>query len=161
MSHPPRTSTYDRALNLLAFRARSEAELRRQLIRKGEPPEDVEAAIVRLLEQRLLNDVDFARQFARAKAVGAGASRFRIVRELGRRGIARSDAEAAVDRMTEDEGIDPAANIQRVAEKKWASLARLDAVTARRRLYAFLARRGFGPDEIAGVVARLGADRSR
>ena len=36
-------TTYDRALNMLAFRARSTAELRRQLIRKGEPAAEVDA----------------------------------------------------------------------------------------------------------------------
>jgi len=44
-----------------------------------------------------------------------------------------------------------------VAQKKWRSLAKLDDVTARRRLYAFLARRGFNPDEIRGAMSALGA----
>ena len=57
--------------------------------------------------------------------------------------------------MTEDEGIDPAANIHRVAEKKWRSLSKLEEATARRRLYAFLARRGFNPDEISIALGRL------
>ncbi|HYC50219.1 MAG TPA: RecX family transcriptional regulator, partial [Gemmatimonadaceae bacterium] len=68
-------TTYDRALHLLGFRARSVVELRRSLLQKGEPPDDVERTIARLLEQRLLNDDDFALNFARSKITGSGASR--------------------------------------------------------------------------------------
>ena len=149
-------STYDRALTLLEFRPRSAAELRRKLLQKGEPAEAIDEVIARLIEQKILDDADFARQFARAKVVGAGASRFRIVQELGRKGVARALAERAVDELPEEEGIDPSEAIHRVAEKKLRSLAKLDAQTRKRRLYAFLARRGFSPDEIRGALNALG-----
>ena len=59
----------------------------------------------------------------------------------------------------------PAAATRRAAEKKWKSLARFDDFTRRRRLYAFLARRGFDPDEIRSVMTTLGetieAERTR
>jgi regulatory protein len=155
---PTNRTTYDRALNMLAFRARSVSELRRQLLRKGEPAPDVEAAITRLLEQRLLNDADFARQFARLKLTGAGASRFRIIQELGRKGIAKPLVEEALDALQQSDGLNASESIHRVAGKKWRSLAKLDADTAQRRLYAFLARRGFNPDEIRGAMSALGAE---
>src|SRR5688572_24264793 len=151
-------STYDRALDLLAFRARSVAELRRKLLQKGELATDVEAVIARLQEQKLLDDADFARQFARHKATAAGASRWRIMTELTRKGVARDVATAAVDGLAETEGIDLSASIHRVAEKKWKSLAKLDERTARNRLYAFLARRGFAPDEIRSAMDALNAE---
>lgn len=146
---------------MLAFRARSVAELRRQLLTKDEPAADVDEAIARLTDQGLLNDADFARQFARAKIVGAGASRLRIAQELSRKGVPRDVSDGALNALRDDDGLDPSATIHRVAEKKWRSLAKLDGVTARRRLYAFLARRGFNPDEIRGAVSALGADASR
>ncbi|HEX7938233.1 MAG TPA: regulatory protein RecX [Gemmatimonadaceae bacterium] len=150
-------TTYDRALNMLSFRARSVSELRRQLLRKGEPAADVEAAIARLLEQRLLNDADYARQFARVKLTGAGASKFKIVQELGRKGIGKPLADEAIESLRQDEGLDASESIHRVAEKKWKTLAKLDEATGRRRLYAFLARRGFNPDEIRGAMSGIGA----
>jgi regulatory protein len=151
-------STYDRALTLLSFRPRSIAELRRQLLRKGEPPAAVEAAILRLRELKYLDDADFARQFARTKLLAAGSSRRRIVLELTRKGVARDIADQAVAELGDSEGIDPAAAARRVAEKKWKSLAKLDDFTRRRRLYAFLARRGFDPDEIRSVMTALGEE---
>jgi len=148
-------STYNRAVKLLSFRARSVSELRRQLLRKGEPGPEVELAITRLTEQKLLDDADFARQFARTKLLAAGASRRRIVQELMRRGVARELADRAIGELQDSDGVDPAAEAKRVAEKKWKSLARLDNFTRRRRLYAFLARRGFDPDEIRSVMTTL------
>jgi regulatory protein len=153
---PSQTSTYDRALKLLGFRARSVAELRRHLLRKGEPAADVEAAIERLRDQKYLDDADFARQFARTKLLAAGASRRRIVQELSRRGVTRDVADEAIEQLRDADGVDPAAAIRRVAEKKWRSLARFDDFTRRRRLYAFLARRGFDADEIKTVMTALG-----
>lgn len=149
------TGTYDRALNLLGFRARSTAELRRKLLQKGEPPDQVEEAIARLVEQKLLDDADYSRQFARSKVLGAGVSRRRIIQDLGRKGISRELAEQAVDGLQDLEGIDPAAAIHRVARKRWAAMAKLDDFTRKRRVYAFLARRGFNPDEIQDAMNRL------
>lgn len=143
---------YDQALTLLGFRARSIAELRRRLVQKGGTPAEIDAVIERLVEQRLLDDADFARQFTRQKLAGAGASRQRIAQELRRRGIGREVSDAAVRELVEDEGLDPTHSARRVAEKKWKALGKLDDATRRRRLYAFLARRGFNPDEIASLM---------
>ena len=149
-------TTYDRALQLLGVRARSVAELRRALIAKGADVADVDDVLVRLQDQKLLDDAEYARQFARNKVVSAGASRLRVVRELGRKGIARSVADEAFDALPDTEGLDTESTVHRVAEKKWRSLGRLDDVTRRRRLYAFLARRGFNPDEIRSAMDKLG-----
>lgn len=151
-------STYDRALTLLEFRARSVAELRRRLIEKGAPRAEIDEVLTRLMDQKLLDDAEFARHFARSKITGAGASRIRILQELRRRGIANDVAERALEELGEEEGIDPSASIHRVAAKKWKALAQLDDFTRRRRLYAFLARRGFNPDEIRSAMDVLGAE---
>jgi regulatory protein len=149
-------STYDRALTLLGFRARSVAELRRHLLRVGEPAGAVEETITRLESQGLLDDPEFARQFARSRLASKGASRRRIVQELVRRGVQREVADAAVNEVSEDEGIEFAEAARVVAMKKWKSLSALDEFTRKRRLYAFLARRGFDPDEIREVMSAIG-----
>jgi len=149
---------YDQALRFLEFRARSVAEMRRKLLQKGAGASEIEDVIDRLCEQKLLDDGDFARQFARAKLSGPGVSRLRVKQELSRRGVARDIADRAIQELEDEEGIDPATAVQRVAEKKWKSLAKLDAFTRKRRLYAFLARRGFNPDEIRSAMIALGKE---
>ena len=147
--------TYDRALDLLAARARAARELARALLRKGAAPPHVDAAIARLQELGLLDDAAFARQFARAKRAGAGFSRRRLQAELARRGVARGVVDSALREVLDDEEVDPAAVIDRVAAKKMRLLSALPAEVRRRRLYAYLARRGYDPDEIRAAITRL------
>ncbi len=136
-------------------------ELRRALIKKGEPAVDVDAAIERLRGAGLLDDASYARQLARSKALGSGQSRRRIAQELARRGVARDLSDKAIAEVFEDEGVNESANIERVARKKMKTLAKLDAHTQRRRLYAFLARRGYDVDAIGEIVGRLAAREAR
>ena len=69
--------------------------------------------------------------------------------------VNRSAAVAAISETFAEEHIDEGATIERVAEKKLRTLAKVDDLTRRRRLYGFLARRGFDMDAINDVVARL------
>jgi regulatory protein len=151
-------STYDRALDMLEARARAVDELRRLLIKKGEPQPEVDAAIERLRVAGILDDATFARQLARSKALGAGLSRRRIQLELTRRGVARDVSEQAIEEVFAEERVDEDAVIERAARKKLRMLARLDVPTQRRRLFGYLARRGYDSDDIARVVRLLLAD---
>ena len=140
--------TYDRALNLLAFQARSARDLRRRLVQKGEPAEHVDRAIERLTAQGLLDDAQFARQLARSKVASQGASRRRLQQEMFKRGVAREVADEAIAEVYEDEQVDEGVLVEEVARKKVRSLAGLDPEARRRRLYAFLARRGYEGEAI-------------
>jgi regulatory protein len=148
-------ATLDRALDMLASRARSTRELRRQLIRKGEPPELVALAVERLTGMGLLDDASYARQLARSRMAGSGHSRRRVRAELFRKGVDRELSDEAIAAVVDEEAVDEDANLERVARKKLATLRALDPPTRRRRLYAFLARRGYDGDRIAAVLARL------
>jgi len=148
-------ATYDRALNMIALRARSSAELRRLLVKKGELAEYVDVAIDRLLHAGFLDDASFARQFVRSKTVGAGLSRRRVQQELARRGVARDVADAAIAEVFAEEHVDEEGTLERVARKKMKSLARLDSTVQRRRLYSFLARRGYDSDDIARTLTNV------
>jgi regulatory protein len=144
--------TYDRALNMLAARGRASADLRRVLVRKGEPADRVDAAIVRLEHAGFLDDAIFARQYTRSKAVGGGLSRRRVQQELSKRGVAREVSNEAIEAVFVEEGVDEAASIERVARKKLRSLSSVDAPTRKRRLYSFLARRGYDSADISRVL---------
>ena len=137
---------------MLEARARGADELRRLLVRKGEPAADVDETIERLTRAGLLDDAAYARQLARSKALGAGMSRRRIQQELARRGVARDITAEAIADVFEDESVDEGKLIERAAAKKLRTLGRLDEPTRRRRLYAFLARRGFDADDIQRVM---------
>ena len=75
--------------------------------------------------------------------------------ELGRRGIAKETASAAVAELLEDEGVDEEAAVEAIAVRKARSLAKLDRETAYRRLLGFLARRGYDSDVVRRVTKRV------
>ena len=152
-----RLQTYERALNILAFRARSSSELARSLVRKGEERPHVEWAIARLTEQGLLDDEAFARSFARAKVVVGKQSRRRVQQDLARRGVSRTVSDDAIDTVFEDEAIDQRSIVEDAARKKLRSLAGLDPAVQRRRLYGFLARRGYELDDIRATLDAIGS----
>jgi regulatory protein len=152
-----RLRSYDRALNMLALRARSSRELARSLVRKGEERAHVDWAIARLQEQGLLDDAAFARAFTRSKVVGGRQSRRRVEQDLARKGVPRTVAGEAIDDVFEEEAIDQRAIVEEAARKKLRSLSGLDPAVQRRRLYAFLARRGYDLDDIRAAIAATGS----
>ncbi|MBK5188605.1 MAG: regulatory protein RecX [Gemmatimonadaceae bacterium] len=150
--------TFDRALAMLAARPRAARDLERLLVRKGEPAEYVTSALARLVALGALDDAQFARQFIRAKIAGAGFSRRRLQSELWRRGVARDVIDAALTEVLEEDEVDEDAQIAQVAAKKLRTLRSADPATTRRRLYAFLARRGYDGSAIRRVMDGLPGD---
>jgi len=152
---PPAPTAYNYALNLLSARPYATRALHRKLIQKQYSAADADDAIRRLVDNGLLNDAKYAEQYARSKILSTGASKRRLLQELFRKGIKGDVATTAIASVLESEEIDPAAVVERVAKKKFAQLGGLEPLVVRRRLFAFLARRGYDVDEIKAVVSRL------
>jgi regulatory protein len=150
---PP--TAYNYALNLLSARPYSTSALYRKLIQEKYSAADAEDAIRRLVDNGLLNDAKYAEQYARSKILSTGSSKRRLQQDLYRKGIKGDVATAAIANVLEQEEIDPAVVVERVARKKLAQLGDLEPLVLRRRLFAFLARRGYDLDEIKSVVVRL------
>ncbi|HKR10071.1 MAG TPA: regulatory protein RecX [Gemmatimonadaceae bacterium] len=150
-----RVSAYNYALNLLSARPYSTRALHKKLIQKEYPAADAEDVIRRLVAAGLLDDAKYAEQYARSKILATGASKRRITQDLYRKGIKSEIAATAIDNVIADEEIDTGAVVERVARKKLAQLGDLEPLVLRRRLFAFLARRGYDVDQIKSVVARL------
>lgn len=148
--------TYDRAVMMLAARGRAAKDLERQLVRKGEPVEFARLAVERLVAEGFVNDESYARSFVRSKSAGAGLARFRLKQELGRQGVDRTVADEAIAEVFEEESVDEIATATALAAKRVRSLRDADPQSQRRRLYAFLARRGYPPSVISSAIAGAG-----
>ncbi len=133
-----------RALNLLGYRARSEGELRERLGRCGYAPETVEAVIGRLGELAYLDDEEFARQKAREKAKRYGPRR--VSADLMKSGVGRELASRAVEE--EFEGRSELEDARSAASRRYNGEG---SEAEARRVYGFLARRGYS----AGVCAEV------
>lgn len=129
------------ALRLLEYRPRSRQELRRRLRQKDFPVSAISRVLDRLEERGLVADEDFAQQLVCSLARRRNLGKRAILDKLRRAGISRDIAEATIERELAD--YDEASRAQQAAEKYLPHLADLAPEKQRRRLQAYLYRRGF------------------
>jgi len=142
------------ALRALARRAHACLDLRRRLLQKQHPPAAIDVALDRLLSAGLLDDARFAVDYAAAKAL-RGRGPARLIRDLLSQGVDRRVAEEGVRTSLAGEGLDPADAVRALAEKRARQLAALPPTVRKRRLTAFLMRRGFQGSDIRAVIDGL------
>jgi regulatory protein len=147
--------TLDRAINMLEFRNRSTKELARRLKQKGEEEAPIQEAIERLTKAGFLNDASYARQYTRSKISSSGFGSRRLAFELTKKGVSREVTKQAIDEVKEEDQVDEKEVLEKVAAKKLRSLARYEREVQKRRLYGFLARRGFSNDDISKTMKKL------
>ena len=128
----------DKAVSLLASRARTEQEIVSALRQNAYPEQTIARVMARLHEEGYIDDVAFAGQWVSARtAKGMGARRIR--QELRLKGVSQHDIDEALDSVDEEETLDAAV---RAAEK--ASRGRdLSDPTNRQKIIAALVRRGY------------------
>jgi regulatory protein len=147
-------AAYQVAVRLLAMRPRSVYELLAKLRERGHNPGAAAAAVGRLEAAGVLSDEAFARHFARVRASrGHGASR--LLHDLLAKGVERRLAERAIAEVLESEGLEGSERARQLAEKRAAQLGALPPRQKRRRLLAYLARRGFRGREVQEMVAEV------
>jgi regulatory protein len=140
-------------LRALERRNFSVVELRRRLRKKGHTPEAIEFAIGRALSTRLLDDRAFAQRYVESRSArGRGPSRLR--RDLTVLGVDRAHIDAALTAHwpDPDSALDLALDL---ARRRARQLAALPRDVQRRRLLAYLERRGFSGHRISDLVARV------
>lgn len=142
------------ALRALARRAHAWRDLERRLAKKQHPPAAVKTALERLAARGLLDDRRYAEQYAAVRAT-RGKGPARIVADLLAQGVERAVAERAVGRALEEEGIDPQVEARAAAAKRARQLSGLPAPVRRRRLLAFLVRRGYAGPQMRELVKEL------
>ena len=152
--------TRQAALHLLSYRSRAEQELRVRLRSKGFPHALVEWCLRLLEEQGLIDDQAFASAYVRSRIRLRPRGHFRLTQELRQKGVSAEVAEQAIDQAFSNEETSEQ-DLACAAARSWLarqgptlveSLASTDRPEererARRRLHAFLSRRGFGSDVI-------------
>jgi regulatory protein len=138
----------------LARRPHARRDLQRRLLQKQHPPSAVAAALDRLAGLGWLDDRRFAEHYASVQAA-RGRGPVRLLRDLGRQGVDRETAEQAVRHVTASEGLDEVEAARRVALRRAAQLGDLPPGVSRRRLLAYLARRGYQGAAVRDLVEQL------
>lgn len=143
---------YDYALDLLSARAYTIRNLRRKLIQREYAADDVAQVVERLSTAGLLDDARFAREYARQRLTAGGVAVRRVGQELASKGVGRDEIAGAIELVLDEEEIDPKRAIDIAARKKVAGMGEVEIDKKRRRLFAFLARRGFDVGDIQMAV---------
>jgi regulatory protein len=143
----------DAALNLLSYRPRSAREIERRLGQRGFSPAAIAAARARLDRYGLVDDAAFARYWVEQRQAFRPRGAAALRAELRAKGVPAEEVAAAVPT-----GADEGEAAYRAGLPRVRSLAGLDAVAFRRRLGAYLQRRGFGYTASAAAIERLWAE---
>ena len=141
-------SARERALDLLSAAEQTSGTLRQKLLRwYGE--EAVEAAVLRMEELGLINDLDYGRRYAADAVNLRGWPRRRIAMELQKKGVPAEVIEEALADITEETEIETAC---RLLEGPYRG--RLRDRRERDKVKAALQRRGFSYEVIQQAVSR-------
>lgn len=140
-------------LRALEVRSYARGDLARRMLRKGHQRGAVEAALERAAGLGLLDDAAFAQSYVQTRSArGRGPSR--LVRDLLSMGVDRALIDRAIAAEWSEER-DKAAMPLALAKKRAAQLCGLPRQTKRRRVVAYLARRGFTGRDITEMVDKV------
>jgi regulatory protein len=128
---------YQQALGLLSRRPRSEEEIRQRFKRKNVLDEIQNKVVSRLRNANYLDDLDFAKAWVENRLEFRPRSAWAIKAELRKKGVASETIEEAL------EGFDDEAAVYQAAAVGARKYRNLDWKLFRKRLGAYLARRGF------------------
>lgn len=138
-----RDSVVRYATRLLSYRDRSERELSDRLSAKGVPPELVRHVVRLLTDRGFVNDARLAAEIARTARENRNLGRRGVQTYLLKRGIHPSLADEAAG--ADEDYVDAARSL---VERKLAKSHAGSDDAVLRRIWGFLARRGFPPDII-------------
>jgi regulatory protein len=139
------------SMHALARRGVSSREMHDLLLAREFDEADVVAEIDRLESVGLLDDGLLAETLVRTLRERKGLGRAALVGELKRRKLHSDAIEAALAVVEGDDELDRAIAI---AERRAPQLRSYDAETAKRRLGAFLMRKGYSGSVVSTAVAR-------
>lgn len=147
-----RAAAYRRAVQRIARRPRSERELAIGMQRQGLDAPDVELVIDRLREAGLADDLAFANAWIENRMAFRPRGALALRSELRGKGVEREVIEQAL------EGFSDAEAARRAADAGARKYQQLSPEKFRRRLSAYLSRRGFERHTISPLVHELAAE---
>jgi regulatory protein len=145
-----RQDAYVRAIRWLGSRQRTEREIRVYLQRKEYEEGVIDHCVKRLEAQRYVDDARFSQALAQERLKLQGKGKQWIRQELLHKGVDKGTVQEAVASIDPE---DETAAAVLIAKKRWKSLANAeDLVAARRKLYSYLARRGYSAAAVQSAV---------
>ena len=144
-------SAYLTALQQLARRELSEAQIRQRLTRRGFTSDDVDSAITRLRQDGSLDDARVAAAIARSQLSLKKRGARRVRREIEAAGISSALADRAVAEVYAD--VDSDALMVAAIDRKLGT-RRLDDDREMARLYRYLVGQGFDSERAMAALRK-------
>jgi regulatory protein len=144
-----RERAYQQALLFLSYRARSEKEIRQNLKKHEISEAVIEGTLEQLRQAGYANDEQFARAWVENRSTFRPRGRRALRMELRQKGLDDSIIDSVIAQV-DDDSLAYAAG-----EKKARKLKGLEWPEFRKKLAAFLARRGFSYATIPPIVQQL------
>lgn len=141
-----------KAMQLLEHMDRTERGLTERLGHAGFSGEAVQDAVAYVKSFGYIDDARYAQHYISYR-LGI-KSRQKLLQELMHKGVDRQTAQEAWEEAVQNEEPDERAIIRRIVEKKYRPGSELDEKEMR-RLYGFLARRGFCGSDISAVLEEM------
>lgn len=133
------SKAYERALNYVSIRPRSEYEVTDYMRRKGYDTAVAESVLAKLKELELVDDAAFARSWVQWRQSVSPRSRRKLCAELQQKGISSDLIDEVLEGITEEEQIEALRSV--IAKKRH----RYDS---RQKFKAYLSRQGFSYETI-------------
>jgi len=129
---------YSRALYYLKFRPRSRLEIMRYLTEKKFSSEAIASALSRLEDTKYINDYEFARLWVENRLRFRPKGTYALTAELREKGIDEQIIKKVLI------GFDEPASARAAVATRLNRLQKLEKAEFKKKMYAFLTRRGFG-----------------
>lgn len=145
------------AYGYLSYRDRSAAEIRRRLERDDYDADVIEDVVHVLQEAGLVDDRRFARAYAEDRFRSGGYGPLRVRSDLRKKGVGRAAVDAAIADVFSERG-ELLGRVRELGAKRWNQLSReADLRKRRKKVYDYLARRGFNYEMVRRIVNELEA----
>jgi regulatory protein len=142
------------SLRLLSYRARSEKELRSRLRQKGFSERSISPVIHYLKDAKFLDDEALAEQLRRqaleVRMLGFSAARVYMLKK----GLPRDVVETALGFDEEEE----VGNARKLVDKKLQTMGKHPTADEKKKLWNFLARRGYPSGTIRAALRDIGLE---
>src|SRR5881397_1776731 len=144
-------SAYVDGLKMLARRELSEQQVRQRLARKGYEPDAIDDAVMRLRNERALDDARVAEAIARTETSIRRRGKLRVQMQIQRAGIDKSTAKRATDDVFGS--MDDNVLIEAALNKRLRGRDEIADDREFQRLYRYLAGQGYEPEKIMQALA--------
>jgi len=148
-----RQQAYLKTIRWLGGRGRTEKEIRLYLRRKEYEDAIIDECIDRLKKERYVNDERLSKQLMEERLTLQGKGKIWVRQELLQKGVAKSIIQETLESVQPE---DEEASASALARKRWRTLAKQEnRLAAQRKLYAYLARRGYSPSAVKKAVREV------